>query len=158
MVWARSTARQVRRKTARRSGWRRTSSSGAYAGPLDAGGGGGDEVGGEVVEHALDGLEHADLFANAGKLLADLVVEAGEEGHGFADLFDAEDAGFDAVIEVGGVVADLVGEVDELGFERRALVEEVVAEFGMDAASQSRECLMMPSRTSKVRLRPRNWG
>ncbi len=48
-----------------------------------------------------------------------------------ADVGDVEEAGFDAVVEVGGEVGDLVGEVDDLGFEGRALVEEVGGEVGV---------------------------
>jgi hypothetical protein len=43
--------------------------------------------------------------------------------------------GFVAVVEVGGVVGDFVGEVDELSFERRALVEQIFGELGMFSAS-----------------------
>src|SRR5579863_3646629 len=39
--------------------------------------------------------------------------------------------GFVAVIEVGRVVADFGGYVDELGFERGALVEQVLGQFWM---------------------------
>ncbi len=38
---------------------------------------------------------------------------------------DLEQAGFDAVVEVRCKVGDLVGEVDQLGFERRPLAEHV---------------------------------
>src|ERR1051326_4561985 len=38
---------------------------------------------------------------------------------------------FVAVIEIGSVVRDFIGEVDELGLERRALVEYVLRKFGM---------------------------
>ena len=48
-----------------------------------------------------------------------------------ADVLDLEEAGLDAVVEVGGEVGDLVGEVDELRLERGALVEEVFGELGM---------------------------
>ena len=37
--------------------------------------------------------------------------------------------GFVAVVEVGGVVADFVGQIDKLSFERRTLVEEIFREF-----------------------------
>ena len=39
--------------------------------------------------------------------------------------------GFVAVVEVGGVVADFVGQVDELGFERRTLIEQVLGQLRM---------------------------
>ncbi len=36
-----------------------------------------------------------------------------------ADVADLEQAGLDAIVKIGGEVGDLVGEVDDLGFERR---------------------------------------
>jgi hypothetical protein len=38
---------------------------------------------------------------------------------------------FVAVIEIGSVVGDFVGKVDELGLERRALAEYILHKFGM---------------------------
>src|SRR6266567_4222806 len=38
---------------------------------------------------------------------------------------------FVSVVEIGGVVGDFVGQIDQLGFERRALVEQVFRKFGM---------------------------
>jgi len=58
-------------------------------------------------------------------------VEAAEEGHTVLDLREGEDAGFEAVVQVGGEVGDFVGEVDELGFKGRELAEEVFGEFGV---------------------------
>ncbi len=60
-------------------------------------------------------------------------METAEEGHAAADLCEGEDAGAEAVVEVGGEVGDFVGEIDELRFERRELAEEVVGELGMGA-------------------------
>ena len=59
------------------------------------------------------------------------VVETAEERHAIADLRERENAGVEPVVEVGGQVGDFVGEVDELRFERRTLVEEVFGELGM---------------------------
>jgi hypothetical protein len=36
-----------------------------------------------------------------------------------------------AIIQIGGIVGDFVGEIDELRFERRALIEQVFREFRM---------------------------
>ena len=36
-----------------------------------------------------------------------------------------------AVVEIGGAVSDLVGQVDELRLERRTLVEQIFGEFRM---------------------------
>ena len=63
--------------------------------------------------------------------LLDLAVEAFEDRDAVADLFEREEVSFESVIEVGGVVGDFVGQVDELGFERRALVEKIFGEFGI---------------------------
>ncbi len=38
--------------------------------------------------------------------------------------------GFVAVIEVGGVVSNLVGQVDQLGLKRRPLIEQILSQFG----------------------------
>jgi len=46
-------------------------------------------------------------------------------------LIDREQAGFVAVIEVGGVVANLIGEVNQLRFEWRTQFKKILAEFGM---------------------------
>ena len=55
-----------------------------------------------------------------------------KSGHGLRGPASSdEDAGVEAVVEIGGEVGDLVGEVDELGFERRELVEEVFGELGV---------------------------
>jgi hypothetical protein len=86
--------------------------------------GGGDQVVGEDVLHQLQRLVEEELGVDAGVLALDLVVAAGEDGRG-RGCGDLEQAGLDAVVEVGGEVGDLVGEVDDLGFERRAAAEEV---------------------------------
>ena len=38
--------------------------------------------------------------------------------------------GFVAVIEIGGVVGNFVSQIDELSFERRSLVKQVLGQFG----------------------------
>ena len=45
------------------------------------------------------------------------------------DVREVEDSGSEAVFEIGGQVGDFVGEIDELGFERGELVEEVFGEL-----------------------------
>ena len=45
----------------------------------------------------------------------DLAEETLEDRHSVADLLERQQMGFVAVVEVGGVVADFVGQVDELG-------------------------------------------
>ena len=43
-----------------------------------------------------------------------------------ANLVKCEQVGFVAIVEIGGVVGDFVGEIDQLRFERRTLVEQVL--------------------------------
>jgi hypothetical protein len=57
------------------------------------------------------------------------VVEAAEERHALAHLLQREDAGVEAVVQVGGQVGDLVGQIDQLRFQRRKLVEEVLGQL-----------------------------
>ncbi len=65
------------------------------------------------------------LSRRVGIDLLDFAIKALEDRHAFADFLEREEMGFVAVVEVGGVVGDFVGQVDELGFERRALVEQI---------------------------------
>ena len=71
-------------------------------------------------------------------LLFDRGVAAGEDVDVLADVADLQQAGLDAVVEVGGEVGDLVGEVDDLRLERRALAEEVGGQLGMLVGGCSR--------------------
>jgi hypothetical protein len=59
------------------------------------------------------------------------VVKAEEEWNAGANLVESEDAGVEAVVEVGGEVGNFVGEIDELSFKGRAEIEEVFSQFGM---------------------------
>jgi len=79
----------------------------------------------------LQGLVEEELGFDAGVLLLYGLVAARENVDVFADVVDLEQAGLYAVVEVGGEVGDLVGEVNQLGFDRGALIEEVAGEFGM---------------------------
>jgi hypothetical protein len=129
LAWARS-ASTCGLRAAKRLGARRTSSR-LVMPSADLGA---DFVQRSVtssVEDALEGFIDGELGRGAGILLEHCVVEAAEERDAFADLFEGEDAGVEAVVEVGGEVGDLVGQVDELGFEGRELVEEVFGQFGV---------------------------
>jgi hypothetical protein len=90
-----------------------------------------DEVCNESIEDAVEGLVDGLLGGGIGVFAGDLVVKLTEEWDVVADLIDFEDAGVESVVEVGGEVSDFVSDIDELRFERRAKVEEVVGEFGM---------------------------
>src|ERR1700751_2396325 len=78
----------------------------------------GDQVVDEEVEDALEGFVEFQLVGGVGIKLLGFAVEALEGGHTFADLVEREKMRFIAVVEIGGVVGDFVGQVDELGLER----------------------------------------
>ena len=52
------------------------------------------------------------LSATFGIGLLGFAEETFEDGHAVADLLERQEMGFVAVVEVGGVVADFVGQVD----------------------------------------------
>ncbi len=68
-----------------------------------------DQIGDEQIEDALERLIDGELGRGGGVLCEDLVMEAAEKRHAVADLIEGEDAGVEAVVEVGGEVGDLVG-------------------------------------------------
>ena len=90
-----------------------------------------NEVCNESIEEAVERLVDRLLGGSIGVFAGDFVMESAEERDVVADFVDLEDAGVKPVVEVGGEVGDFVSDVDELRFERRAEVEEVVGEFRM---------------------------
>ncbi len=81
-----------------------------------------DQVVGEDVLHQLQGLVEEVFFVDFGVLAFHCGETARENADVLAQVRNFEQAGFDAVVEVGGEVGDLVGEVDDLSFERRGLI------------------------------------
>ena len=97
----------------------------------EVGTGVGDEVVGEDALHPLEGFVELIARVGGGMLAGDLGEAAGEDVDVGGGVGDGEQAGFYAVVEVGGEVCDFVGEVDDLGFERWRLREEVGSELGV---------------------------
>ena len=62
-------------------------------------------------------------------MVVDFLKVAFKDGYALADLLERKQVRFKAVVQVGGVVGDFVGEVDELGLERRALVQSILGKF-----------------------------
>ena len=52
-------------------------------------------------------------------------------GHALAHLLQREDAGVESVVQIGGQVGDLVGQIDQLGLKGRELIEKVLGQFGV---------------------------
>src|ERR1035437_2268236 len=80
----------------------------------------------QSVENALESLVDAQLGRSGGIIAQHSVVEAAEECHALAHLAKRENARVQAVVQVGGQVGDLVGQIDKLSFQGRELVEEVL--------------------------------
>jgi len=83
-------------------------------------------------------------------------MEIAEEGYAFADLRAGEDAGFEAVVEIGGQVGDFVGYVDQLRLKGRELVEEVFGELGVRGGGVVVGMLDDAFPYCQGQLRPRN--
>ncbi len=90
-----------------------------------------DQVGDEVVQHALERLVEFELVADAAEFPLNLAEVAVEDCDPAANVFEFEQVRFVAIVKVGGVVGDLVGMVDELGFERRPLIEQIFGQLGI---------------------------
>ena len=58
-----------------------------------------------------------------------LAIKAFKHRHARADLLQRKQACLVAVIEVGGGVGDFVGEIDELRFERRAAIQQILGQL-----------------------------
>src|SRR5260221_7825815 len=54
-----------------------------------------------------------------------------KQTHPVRDLLNREAPGFVGIVEVGGVVGNFVGQIDELCFERRTLIEDVLVKLRM---------------------------
>ena len=59
-----------------------------------------------------------------------ILVKFGENLHFPADHLHVNEFRFKAVIQVGDVVGDFVHEINQLRFERRALVEKIFRQLG----------------------------
>ncbi len=96
---------------------------------LDRGGGSVEKAGDQEVDYLAERFEKLDPFLGAGELHLDGFPDIGERGDGFPDFVDGEELGGVGVVEVGGVVGDFVGKVDDLRFERRPLLGQITVEF-----------------------------
>ena len=105
---------------------KRGSAETEYCGPHFA-----EQVGYQQIENAPQSFTDGELFRGCGEFHEYGVMEAAEERYAVADLRECENAGFEAVVEVGGEIGDFVGEVDELGFEGRELAEEIFRQLRM---------------------------
>src|SRR4029077_8356583 len=90
-----------------------------------------DQIVHQPVEHAFQGLVELQLLGSLRVKLSDFAIEALENLNAFPNLFQRQQVRFVSVIQIGGVVGDFIREVDELSFQRRALVQKILRQFRM---------------------------
>jgi len=90
-----------------------------------------EHIGDERVQNTPQCFIYRKLVCCGGVQTDHRLVETPKQRNTFADLIKRKDAGVEPVIEIGGEVCDLIGEVNHLGFQRRKPVEEVFGKFGM---------------------------
>src|SRR6202040_2940911 len=56
-------------------------------------------------------------------------IKAIEHGHAIPDLGKSQQAGFVAVVEIGGVIWNLVSEIDQLSLQRSTLVKTILRQL-----------------------------
>jgi len=89
-----------------------------------------DEIGGELIEDELEGCVEFELFATGGVSGIDLSVGMGKNRRFLLQGIEIEKLCFPGVVEVRRVVRDFIDPIDELTFEGRAKIEQVVSEMG----------------------------
>jgi len=92
------------------------------------------QIGDERIEKPSQRLICGQTGRGVGVAFERGIVEAAEERHGLTNFIERENAGVEAVVEIGGEVGNFVGQVDELRFKRRDLVEKISASSGWTAA------------------------
>jgi hypothetical protein len=101
------------------------------AGAHNVRGSGLDEVQGQRLLHRLQRIVKDELLRSLRMRALHGLIAAAQDADVLADVADVQQLGLDAVVEVGGEVGDLVGEVDNLGLERRLLPEKEIGELGV---------------------------
>src|ERR1035438_5142503 len=90
-----------------------------------------NQVSDKAVKNTFQRLVKDQLLGNSRVAVSCLAVMPRKQIHAVRNLLDREQPRFVAIVEVGGVVGNLVGKIDKLRFERRALIEQILGEFRM---------------------------
>ena len=91
--------------------------------------GGLNQVSGQEIEDAFQSFVEFQLVAPGGMLGINAKESFAKRRYLFAKNGKVEQIGFAGVVEIGGIVSDFVYPIDELGFERRAKIEQVFREL-----------------------------
>ncbi len=89
-----------------------------------------NQVAHQAVEHVLDGFIEFELIHHVRDSAFGVRIKSREHRHAAADCIQSQQAGFVAIVEVGGAVGDFVGQIDKLRFERRTAVEQIFGQLG----------------------------
>ncbi len=90
-----------------------------------------DQIGDKRVQNLPQSLVNHQLRCRSGIARERGIVEAAEERRGLAHLLDRQNAGVQPVVEIGGQIGDLVGQVDQLRLKRRKRVKKILGQFGV---------------------------
>ncbi len=93
--------------------------------------GAGDEVADEMIDYVAQGFIEFQARAGARVSRFDRGEVFREEGNFVAEGVQIEKIGLEGIVEVGRIVGDFIHPIDELRFERRAEVEQIVRQFGI---------------------------
>src|SRR5581483_313862 len=88
-----------------------------------------NQVTDEPIEYSLEGFVELQLLQGAGKGPLDFRIVALENTYPQPDAVQGKQAGFEAIVQVGGAVGNLVGQIDELCFQGRPLIQAIVRQL-----------------------------
>src|SRR5215469_11798400 len=88
-----------------------------------------DQVSHQAVQDALYGLIELQLIGSLRINALDFLIEAFENRDAGANIVERKQARLEPIIEIGGVISNFIGQVDELRLERRPFREQILREF-----------------------------
>ena len=89
-----------------------------------------DQVPHHTIEDPFHCFVELQLLHGLGVGALGIAIKTVKSGNPSANLLKGEQAGLIAVVEIGCVVRDFVGQIDELRLQRRALIEQIFRQLG----------------------------
>ena len=90
-----------------------------------------DQIGHKRVQNPPQRFVNHQFGRGSGVAEERGVVESAEQRHGLAHLLDRKNAGVQPVVEIGGQIGNLVGQVDQLRLKRRKRVKKILGQLGV---------------------------
>ena len=78
-----------------------------------------NQIAHQPVEHALQGFIELQLLGRSRIQRAHCIVRSRKDLRAFRNLVNGKQMRFAPIVQVGGVIGDFVGQVDDLGLKRR---------------------------------------